>query len=255
MKKTTWLLGAFFLGGTLLATTLATPVVAGTNAGPGNANANLSRNTDTIVSADQPVFTATDDQHASANSTAQFTVAAGQLTLVAVPDLNFGAANPATIVNGGPQKLESNTVDKGSPNGQSAFDGNKDGKLIVSDMRGTGKGWSLSISMNPDFTSEASEASEASTLKGLSLTLDAKGSNSFLGSDKTLNLNGTVTSATPTSVFLAKKDEDSGVVGYTTFNLNTPESASLNFPKATNSIFKADVHYQSDVTWTLVAAQ
>ena len=37
MKKTTWLLSALFWGSTLLATTLATPVVADTNAGPGNA--------------------------------------------------------------------------------------------------------------------------------------------------------------------------------------------------------------------------
>lgn len=72
MKKTTWLLSTLFLGGTLLATTLATPVVADTNAGPGNATTNLSGNT--TVSAGQPVFTATADQSASAKSTAQFTV-------------------------------------------------------------------------------------------------------------------------------------------------------------------------------------
>ncbi|MFK5283449.1 hypothetical protein ACI3PL_28135, partial [Lacticaseibacillus paracasei] len=82
------------------------------------------------VSAGQPVFTATADQSASAKSTAQFTVDAGQLTLVAVPDLNFGAAKPATIVNGGTQSLVSNTVDNGSSKGQSAFDGNNAGKLI-----------------------------------------------------------------------------------------------------------------------------
>lgn len=241
MKKTTWLLSTSFLGGTLLATMLAAPVVADTNAGSGNATTNLSENT--TVSAAKTVFTA------SAKSTAQFTVDPGQLTLVAVPDLNFGAVPPATIVNGGQKSLENNTVGNVSSKDKSAFDGNKDGKLIVSDMRGTGNGWSLSVSMNPDFTSEAS------TLKGLSLTLDAKGSNSFLGSGKTLNLKGTVTSATPTSVFLAKKDEDSGVVGDTTFNLNTPESASLKFPEKTNSTFTANASYQSNVIWTLGATQ
>ena len=247
MKKTTWLLGAFFLGGTLLATTLATPVVADTNAvpGPGNATTNLSGNNNTTVSADQPVFTATDTQSANAKSTAQFTVDAGQLTLVAVPDLNFGAAKPATIVNGGSQKLENNTLDNGSSKGQSAFDGNIAGKLIVSDMRGTGKGWSLSISMGSDFTSGTS------TLKGLSLTLAATGSNSFFGSNKPLNLKGTNISDTSTSVVSTNADNNG--VGDTTFNLNADDSASLNFPIATNSIFTANAAYQSNVTWTLGA--
>ncbi|WP_368277657.1 WxL domain-containing protein [Lacticaseibacillus paracasei] len=245
MKKTTWLLSALFLGGTLLATTLATPVVADTNAGPGNATTNLSGNT--TVSAGQPVFTATADQSASAKSTAQFTVDAGQLTLVAVPDLNFGAAKPATIVNGGTQSLVSNTVDNGSSKGQSAFDGNNAGKLIVSDMRGTGKGWSLSTSMDSEF------ASGASKLKGLSMNLAATGSNSFFGSNKALNLAGTNISDTSTSV--VSTNADNSGVGDTTFNLNASSSASLNFPTATNSIFTAGAPYQSNVTWTLVAAQ
>ncbi|MDT2863623.1 WxL domain-containing protein [Lactococcus lactis] len=248
MKKITWL-GAFFLGGTLLATTLATPVVADTNAnaGPGTANTNLSGNTE--VSADRPVFTALPAQSASAKSTAQFTVEAGQLALVAVPDLNFGAANPATIVNGGSQKLVDNTVGKGSSKDQSAFDDNNAGKLIVSDMRGTGKGWSLSISMNPQFTTVAS--TETSTLKGLSLTLEAEGSNSFFGSNKPLNLKGTDISDTPTPV-VSTNDDNSGV-GDTTFNLNAEDSASLKFPSATNSSFTANAAYQSNVTWTLGA--
>ncbi|VTZ82582.1 WxL domain-containing protein [Lacticaseibacillus paracasei] len=245
MKKTTWLLSTLFLGGTLLATTLATPVVADTNAGPGNATTNLSGNT--TVSAGQPVFTATADQSASAKSTAQFTVDAGQLTLVAVPDLNFGAAKPATIVNGGSQSLVSNTVDNGSSKGQSAFDGNNAGKLIVSDMRGTGKGWSLSTSMDSEF------ASGASKLKGLSMNLAATGSNSFFGSNKALNLAGTNISDTSTSV--VSTNADNSGVGDTTFNLNASSSASLNFPTATNSIFTAGAPYQSNVTWTLVAAQ
>ena len=246
MKKTTWLLGALFLGGILLATTLATPVVADTNAGPGTASTNLSGNT--TVSAGQPVFTAPAAQSAIAKSTAQFTVDAGQLTLVAVPDLNFGAAKPATIVNGGSQSLVSNTVDNGSSKGQSAFDGNNAGKLIVSDMRGTGKGWSLSTSMDSEF------ASGASKLKGLSMNLAATGSNSFSQSDKALILTGTNIKGTPKSVFSTKNADDS-CVGDTTFDLRASKSASLNFPTATNKIFKAGVFYQSNVTWTLVAAQ
>lgn len=245
MKKTTLLLSTLFLGGTLLATTLATPVVADTNAGPGTATTNLSGNT--TVSAGQPVFTATADQSASAKSTAQFTVDAGQLTLVAVPDLNFGAAKPATIVNGGTQSLVSNTVDNGSSKGQSAFDGNNAGKLIVSDMRGTGKGWSLSTSMDSEF------ASGASKLKGLSINLAATGSNSFFGSNKALNLAGSNISDTSTSV--VSTNADNSGVGDTTFNLNASSSASLNFPTATNSIFTAGAPYQSNITWTLVAAQ
>lgn len=242
MKKTTWLLGTSFLGGTLLATMLAAPVVADTNAGPGTAITNLSGNT--TVSAGQPVFTAPAAQSASAKSTAQFTVDAGQLTLVAVPDLNFGTAKPATIVNGGSQSLVSNTVDNGSSKDQSAFDGNNAGKLIVSDMRGTGKGWSLSTSMESKFSAGASK------LTGLSMNLSATGSNSFFGPNKALNLAGTNISDTSTSV--VSTNTDNSGVGDTTFNLN---AASLNFPPATNSIFTAGAPYQSNVTWTLVAAQ
>lgn len=226
MKKTTWLLGAFFLGGTLLATTLATPVVAGTNDGPGNATTNSSG--DTTVSADHPVSTATDAQSAK-SSTAHFTVDAGLLTLQAVPDLNFGVAAPVTIVNGGNQKLADNT-----------------GTLIVSDMRGTGKGWSLSASMDPVF------ASGDSKLNGLSMTLKATGNNSFFDpKNQHLNLKGTTISDTSTSV-VSTNDDNNGV-GVTTFNLNAEDSAILNFPAATNSIFTAKAAYQSDVTWTLGA--
>lgn len=227
-----------------LATTLATPVVADTTDGPGTANTNLSGNT--TVSADRPVFTATAAQSASAKSTAQFTVDAGQLTLVAVPDLNFGAAKPATIVNGGSQSLVSNTVDNGSSKDQSAFDGNDAGKLIVSDMRGTGKGWSLSTSMDSEF------ASGASKLTGLTMNLKATGSNSFFGTNKALNLEGREISETSTSV--VSTNADNSGVGDTTFTFNLND-ASLNFPPATNSIFTAGAPYQSNVTWTLVAAQ
>lgn len=246
MKKITWL-GAFFLGGTLLATTLATPVVADTNAGPGPGpgieTTNLSGNT--TVSADQTVFTATADQSANAKSTAQFTVEAGQLTLVAVPDLNFGAAKPATIVNGGSQSLVSvnNNVVNGSSKGKFAFDGNNAGKLIVSDMRGTGEGWSLSASMDSNF------AAGDSKLMGLSMNLKATGSNSFLGSDKALDLTVENISNDPKPVF-STKDDNRGV-GDTTFNLDLKDT-SLNFPRATNSTFKAGT-YQSNVTWTLGA--
>jgi len=246
MKKTTWLLGAFFLGATLLATTLATPVVADTNAGPGDENTNLSGNT--TVSADRPVFTATAAQTASAKSTAQFTVNEGQLTLVAVPDLNFGAAEAATIVNGGWQSLVRDPVDNGLSKGKTAFDGNNAGMLIVSDMRGTGEGWKLSTSMNPEFDSGDFK------LKGLSMDLKATGSNSFLGEDKPLTLEGTI-SGDPTTVFSTNAD-NSGV-GDTTFNLNAGDSGDstrLNFPKGINSTFKPNVRYQSDVTWTLEAA-
>lgn len=245
MKKTNLLLSSFFIGGALLATTLATPVVADTNAGPGNGTTNLSGNT--TVSAGQPVFTATDAQSASAKSMAQFTVEEGQLTLVAVPDLNFGAAKPTTIVNGGSQALVNNTVDNGSSKGQTAFDGNAAGKLIISDMRGTGKGWSLSTSMGSQF------ATGASKLNGLSMNLSATGSNSFFGSDKALSLAGTNISDTSTPV--VSTNADNSGVGDTTFNLNASSSASLNFPTATNSTFTAGAPYQSNVTWTLVAAQ
>lgn len=229
MKKTTWLLGTSFLGGTLLATMLAAPVVADTNAGPGTATTNLSSNT--TVSADQPVFTETAAQTASAKSTAQFTVEAGQLTLKEVPDLNFGTAKPETIVNGGSQFLDVNNA----------------GKLIVSDMRGTGSGWSLSASMNPVF------ASGDSKLNGLSMTLKATGSNSFFGSNKALELAGINIDDTAKTV--VSTNTDNSGVGETTFNLNTPKSATLNFPTAKNSIFTPNAAYQSNVTWTLGATQ
>lgn len=237
MNKIKFLMSGLFVGGALLAASATTTVNADNlGAGPGTSTANLSGNT--TISASQPFFAA-DGAAAKANTTAQFNVQGGYLSLVAVPDLNFGTVNANTVVNGGTQALKDNKVDTGSSKGSTAFDGNASGQLIVSDMRGTAAGWKLNAAMSPTFKS----ADGSSSLNGITLGLSATGTNSFNGQNP-LTLSGTSVSTT---------DENKGI-GDTTFSLTGPTNASLTFPAGTNSTFTAGTAYQSDITWTLVSA-
>ncbi|WP_288530492.1 WxL domain-containing protein [uncultured Secundilactobacillus sp.] len=214
-----------------------------TNAGPGTSSSNLSENTS--VSNAKTIFTPDEKSNtATGKSTAEFKVNGGVLNLVAVPDLNFGEISGNTIINGGTQKLVDNTVtDPGTSKEKTAFDGNATGDLIISDLRGTTGGWTLNAAMNPEFTTDGGTA-----ISGV--TLDLKGSaNSSLS--KALTLSGTKINGTAQAIV----DGKSNGAGDTDFKLSTSDNATLTFPANTNSAFTSKAPYQSDITWTLVAAQ
>lgn len=231
---------ALAFGGTVSASAADTTTA---NPGPGTSSSNLSGNTS--VSGAKTIFTPDEKSNtATGKSTAEFKVNGGVLNLVAVPDLNFGEISGNTIINGGTQKLVSNKVtDPGTSKNKTAFDGNSTGDLIISDLRGTTGGWTLNAAMNPEFTTDGGTA-----ISGV--TLDLKGSaNSSL--NKALTLAGTKINGTAQAIV----DGKSNGAGDTDFKLSTADNATLTFPANTNSAFTSKAPYQSDITWTLVAAQ
>ncbi|MFC6180122.1 WxL domain-containing protein [Lactiplantibacillus daowaiensis] len=73
----------------------------------------------------------------------------GNLTLTAVPNLDFGTVGFAQLAHG--TQL---TIDTSSQATGTAADGNADGKLAVSDQRTVGNAWTLSASLAPFGTSD-----------------------------------------------------------------------------------------------------
>lgn len=225
-------------------------VVAAEVYGPGDANANLSQNTS--VSA-PTVFTATggdNNDTATANTSAEFSVLAGPLQLVAVPDLNFGQVDGNVVVNGGEKTLADNNVTEnpGSSKNKTAFDGNTNGDVIVRDARGSGAGWQLNLSMKSLFTANDDNNS---TLDGITLDVtDPQGKNSF-ETDVAYPLagNGVGDTAAP----IAKAENGHGLAD-TTYKLNGAANAKLHFPAGKNVTYTTTKPYQTDLTWTLVAA-
>lgn len=107
MKKTNWIIaGAFALG-------LAIAPQATAHAADGDLNG---------------------------SSTASFVAAPGQLTLVTVPDMNFGTTNVKDLIDG----TSLSYVDgKAVTTGMTETNANQTGQLQVADYRGTSAGWQL----------------------------------------------------------------------------------------------------------------
>ncbi|KRL11063.1 WxL domain-containing protein [Schleiferilactobacillus perolens] len=220
----------------------ATTVYGVTGPGTSTTGPNLSANT--TVTDGQTVFVPDGDTPAKAKSTAEFTVQAGELQLVAVPDLNFGQISVGKILSGGKQELDNNGVKTDSTSKNvTAFDGNSAGKLIVNDLRGTGEGWRLSTSLANEFKSLTANAP---VLNGIKLNLTATGTNQVSG---TVALNGTDIDATGKQVASAA----SGLgKESTTWNITGSTNASLTLPGQGVDV-PNDAVYQADITWTLVA--
>ena len=143
-----------------------------TTAGPGKADTNISQGT-TIGEG----FLSSDTSPASANSTAEFTVDPGNLTLDRVPDFNFGNIKTSQLVSKAitiPNlDLNSNTVKTDSTTkNKTAFDGNSQGTLQVTDYRGSNAGWVVYgqitpfTVVNPTSKETADPAFSGSTLTG-----------------------------------------------------------------------------------------
>lgn len=88
------------------------------------------------------------DGDPTGNSTASFVAAPGQLTLVTVPDMNFGTTNVKDLIDG----TSLSYVDgKAVTTGMTETNANQNGQLQVADYRGTGAGWQLTAQAG-DFT-------------------------------------------------------------------------------------------------------
>lgn len=181
------------------------------------------------------------EENAEAESTAEFTVEAGKLTLDAVPDMNFGTASVRDIATKDTTlKYTSGRVGK-----TETKDGNHNGLIQVSDFRGTGLGWNLSVKLGT-FTN---------SLTGATLKLNAPVNN------KTENNNAAESFE---NVTLKSNDTDQKVVTSIADNTSTndneatgmgvniyaitKDSTTLTIDK--NPTIKAGT-YQADLTWTL----
>ncbi|ERL64833.1 WxL domain-containing protein [Schleiferilactobacillus shenzhenensis] len=244
MKRTYAALAATALLGLGGAMFTAAPAKAAVNHGPGKDTASALT---TVVESTGQGFIADGDGAAKANSTAQFTVGAGALQLMAVPDLNFGEVPMETLLYGGTQKLVNNDVATAgvvSKNG-TAFDGNADGNLIVNDLRGATAGWKLTAQLGPSFTSMTDGADP---ITGTTMALTATGTNKV---NTTLNpaINAPTIGTTAATLYTAAATEGKGE---TKWVINTPASASLEFKATTGKVPNGAV-YQSDIIWTLTA--
>lgn len=188
------------------------------------------------------------EDSASAKSTAEFAVTAGKLTLDAVPDMHFKSTTVKSIATAGSNGVvlayQNGTVTKkinstGIEVDKDTFDGNHKGLIRVSDFRGTGAGWNLSVSLG-QFKNGNDEESDY-TLKGTTLKFSA-----ITNSDVEVPAAITVESGATTAVPVATADVKTGM------DIN---DFTIDSEKTTLTIAKnADVQkgtYQADLTWTL----
>lgn len=123
-------------------TALAAPGTENPN-GPGTSGNNISAGTA------GEGFVADETEDATAKSTAEFKVDPGFLTLDEVPDLNFKNVSAGTLKADKTLQLSGFEVTTlGTSKNKTAFDGNSDGNVVVSDFVGaTPIDWSLSASL------------------------------------------------------------------------------------------------------------
>lgn len=188
-------------------------------------------------------YVATTEKAAEAKSTAEFEVIGGDLTLDAVPDMQFGKTSVKDIVTEATTTL---TYQNGVVNNKKTADGNPNGRIRVSDYRGTGAGWNLSIALG-DFVDINNEDN---VLSGVTLTLNAPldDGNSLAASSKE-NIEVTPTKAATVVNALSDKVEGNKTPG-TGENVYTITKSDTTLKIDQNKAVKAGT-YQADLTWTL----
>lgn len=123
-----------------VSTVMADPIGEG---GPGTSGVNLSGNGDGTSAGYTPDATT---GIAEAESIAQFEVTGGNLTLDAVPNLQFETVNAGDLATGKQRvPLANFSIDAG----EDGWDGNQSGRLQVTDNRGENVGWRLFATMSP----------------------------------------------------------------------------------------------------------
>lgn len=208
-----------------------------------------------VFAADDPIGTATDGNPAVGKSTAEFTVTSGDLTLDAVPDLNFGSTTVQKIATEGTtlNLVDGNVQGENvTSKGVTATNGNADLNLKVSDFRGNNSGWNLTAALGffqaKIKDSKSQDATDSlSRLDGVTLHLVVKSTDDKTKTNSVtpnvVNLNqGDATGA----ILLNANGDDSVGGGENNFKADT--TSTLTIPK--DPKVKAAT-YQADITWTL----
>lgn len=220
MKKATWLFSSVIAA---LLTTGAPAVVSAENVGPGNAESSLS----TTPSAEFSLKADDTTSTAEADTTAQVDILAGNLSLKAVPNLNFGQKTVQEFIDG------QNTFglnDAAITGEKPGYDGNSNKLIQVEDYRGSNNGWNLTASLD-NFTGPVKI-----TPTGLSLKGNIDGTN-LKGTFDIQNIVGSGTTVIDATAATG--------AGSTTATLS---DATLTLPE--NKAPKAGT-YQAKVVWTL----
>ena len=220
MKNHKWFL-ALALG--VLAS--GAPVAVGAASGPGNATNNLTNVSEGYEVSDV-------NTPASADSTAQFDVEAGTLSLLAVPNLHFESKSVADLIHG-EQTLNLDTEAVAPNTNSPAFDGNNNESIKVQDYRGTNGGWQLTAKLG-DFTGKKvitpSQIQIKGSVSGENTKSLAVSESSFVGED--------------TAILSAPEGDGTGV------NEAKIDAGSLTLPQDREALFGT---YQATINWSLSA--
>lgn len=176
------------------------------------------------------------EDSASAKSTAEFAVTAGKLTLDAVPDMHFGNAGVSDIATKDvvltyqDGQVTDKKDSKGNVTAKDTNDGNDAGLVRVSDFRGSGAGWKLSLGL-----STFSNGSD--TLGGTTLAI-------ALGDKKdAVGIASSTDGTASTPIYVAATDTGMGVNDFIV-------DGDTELQIAQNPKVKSGT-YQADLTWTL----
>lgn len=184
-------------------------------------------------------YEATNDSPAEANSTAEFTIDPGKLTLDKVSDLHFsknGKSNPQVSDFIADQDL---ILDGQPVTSKTGKDGNPDKQVIVSDFRGSHDGWTLNVKMTPFVNTKNNKDG----ISGSQLTLDVVKDDTKGKAVAPLLTKVVVNQEGNT---LINADSDQG-----TFTNTFDLAGNLHIPAAGNESIQSGT-YQSTVTWTLL---
>ncbi|GCF93108.1 hypothetical protein NRIC_09990 [Enterococcus florum] len=247
MKKWTSLI-------TLTASAAAAMMAASPALAAGTGDNNISSNT---KAGEGYVATMAENE---GKSTVQFTITPGDLTLDRVPDLNFSQHDSkgknvsvnALASNGVVLDLVDNTVDTSSvtSKNKTAFDGNNDGGLQVTDYRFNQTGWNVHASLS-DFTKDGGDADGVEGTRKLDgirllLKLAAPDNTNEEGANISTIEDGTAIVAGGGAVPVLRTQDGKTANGTT--KTTTASGTTLEIAK------QADVQpgtYQADMTWTL----
>ncbi|MCZ2733514.1 WxL domain-containing protein [Lacticaseibacillus rhamnosus] len=183
-------------------------------------------------------------------SVAEINLKEGELTLDAVPDLNFGEIPLANILAGDVTKaLKDNTVPVGPiKTTTDPKDGNDTGDLSVTDLRGTNAGWELTAQLGALTNKTNQTLAGTMTLQGANMSTDNTDYDGINNptQPKTLTIGGTAV-----TIWRAAKADGGTNMGQGQ-GKNTVKISDTNTSLAlTKNPTATAGQYQAAITWTL----
>ncbi|WP_164509939.1 WxL domain-containing protein [Lacticaseibacillus porcinae] len=191
-----------------------------------------------------PVASVHADDTDSKNTTAQFGVSGGTITIDEVPDLRFNDITVEKAVSTGDDlKLSSGTVDQLT----GATDGKANTQIKVTDNRGTNEGWSLSAQTG-QFLFGSGTATSPADINVTGITFNTVGVSSTGASANAFITTGSITDS-GTVLWTADDSRTATTQNYGT-GTNTAKVTDATLALAQSKNAKAGT-YRAPITWTL----